>query len=121
MVKSRAIKTPGGDSYLRIWNAVRKIPRGRVSTYGVIARLAGRPGQARLAGYALHNLPEGAEVPWHRVVNAQGKISLPRARGSGPRQMRLLAGEGVKFTTGRIPLEIFGWPRGAFRPSRPQR
>ncbi len=67
---------PAGSAlYGAIWDAVRRIPRGRVATYGQIAALAGRPGQPRLVGYALHHLPEGSKVPWHRVVNAQGKIS----------------------------------------------
>ncbi len=103
------------DVHLRVWQAVRKIPRGRVSTYGAIARLAGMPGQARLVGYALHHLPDGAEVPWHRVVNAQGNISLPAAGGRAARQRRLLEAEGVRFAAGKIRLAAHGWPRSAFR------
>ena len=101
-----------GHSYVLIWRAVKRIPRGRVSTYGVIARLAGLPGQARLVGYALHNLPEGADVPWQRVVNAKGTVSL-RATGEG-RQKSRLASEGIRFSKGRIPLVTYGWPKGAF-------
>jgi methylated-DNA-protein-cysteine methyltransferase-like protein len=101
-----------GHSYIAIWRTVKKIPRGRVSTYGVIARLAGLPGQARLVGYALHNLPEGAGVPWQRVVNAKGSVSLPRAGAS--RQTSRLKAEGIRFTNGRVPLETYGWPKGAY-------
>jgi methylated-DNA-protein-cysteine methyltransferase-like protein len=101
-------------SYIAIWRSVRKIPRGRVSTYGVIARLAGLPGQARLVGYALHNLPDGADVPWQRVVNAKGSISLP-AGSAARRQESILAGEGIRFRSGRIPLGTYGWPVRAFR------
>ncbi|HLF13285.1 MAG TPA: MGMT family protein [Bacteroidota bacterium] len=118
MDQSRQIRSSAWDAYIRIWRTVRRIPRGRVSTYGTIALLAGMPGQARLVGYALHNLPEGADVPWHRVVNAQGKISLPRASGSGRRQAQLLADEGVRYDAGAIRLKTHGWPVSAFRRSR---
>lgn len=115
MVKKRGPSGGGdgrGHAYISIWRSVKKIPRGRVSTYGVIARLAGFPRQARLVGYALHSLPEGAEVPWQRVVNARGEVSLP---ASGARRQKfLLAAEGVRFKGGRIPLDVYGWPEGAF-------
>ena len=102
------------DAYARIYAAVRKVPRGRVATYGQIATLAGLPGHARQVGYALHALQDG-RVPWHRVVNARGCIS-PRADepgGSLLQRMRLEQ-EGVEFDArGRIPLDRFGWkPRG---------
>ncbi|MDQ3283053.1 MAG: MGMT family protein, partial [Acidobacteriota bacterium] len=64
--------------YERIWSVVRRIPRGRVATYGQIAELADLEGPARQVGYALHNLPEPSDVPWHRVINARGEIS-PRS------------------------------------------
>ncbi|MGH2569508.1 MAG: MGMT family protein, partial [Bacteroidota bacterium] len=67
---------------------------------------------ARLVGYALHNLPSDSRVPWHRVVNARGEISLPRATGSSSRQRRLLEKEGVVFRKGRIDLQRFGWLKG---------
>jgi len=100
--------------YARIWGAVKKIPRGRVSTYGAVARLAGLPGQARLVGYAMFNLPEGSGVPWHRVVNARGKISLPPGRESARRQLALLKREGHRFVGGKIDLKSAGWPVRAF-------
>ena len=62
-------------AYARIYAVVRRIPQGRVATYGQVAALAGMPGQARQVGYALHALPEDEAVPWHRVINAQGQVS----------------------------------------------
>jgi len=62
--------------YRRIYRVVRHIPKGRVATYGVVARLAGRPGAARTVGWALSALPDEGDVPWWRVVNAAGRISL---------------------------------------------
>lgn len=92
----------------RIHDVVSRIPRGRVATYGQVARLAGLPGQARLVGYALHALPAGTSVPWQRVVNAQGAISTPP--GHDALQRRLLEREGVRFDArGRIPLASFQW------------
>ena len=100
--------------HARIHAVVSRIPRGRVATYGQVARIAGLPGQARLVGYALHALPAGTSVPWQRVVNAQGGISTPG--GHEGRQRRILEREGVRFDArGRIPLASF---QGRPRPSR---
>ena len=99
------------DSYQRIYTVVNMIPKGCVATYGQIAELAGLPRQARLVGYALNVLPEGSRIPWHRVINAQGKISL-RAEGEGSdnRQMRLLKREKVRFNQqGVVDLKVFRW------------
>jgi len=84
-----------------------KIPRGKVASYGTIARLSGYPRQPRMAGYALRNLPPGTDIPWQRVVNAQGKISLPGE--SGADQRRLLEKEGIVFLQGKIDMKRFGW------------
>lgn len=100
-------------TYARIYAVVRRIPRGRVATYGQLARLARLANGARQVGYALHALPEHTTVPWHRVVNARGAISL---RGGGDLTQRiLLEREGVSFGAGgRIDLATFGWlPRRA--------
>ncbi len=113
------------DAYARIDAVVRRIPRGRVSSYGEIARLAGLPGRARQVGYALHALPEAEEVPWQRVVNAQGGISLGGDTGLGSLQRNMLETEGIVFNDrGRIDLKRFGWrPRHGSRrrvkPGRP--
>ena len=103
------------DSYRRIWRTVRRIPKGRVATYGQVARAAGLGGQARLVGYAMHALPEGSSVPWHRVLNARGRISLPEADGQAELQRALLQAEGVLFRNGAADLVRFGW-RGAEEP-----
>lgn len=94
--------------HARIHDVVSRIPRGRVATYGQVARLAKLPGQARLVGYALHAVPAGANLPWQRVVNAKGEISLPGE--SAKRQRNLLEREGVRFDSrDRIPLASFQW------------
>ncbi|MGD0586688.1 MAG: MGMT family protein [Oryzomonas sp.] len=98
-------------TYRRIYAVVSGIPEGRVATYGQVARLAGMPGQARLVGYALSSLHDRVPVPWHRVVNAGGRIS-PRSGGSQADavQRLRLEGEGVGFDEhGRIPLDRFQW------------
>jgi len=95
----------------QIYAVIRRIPAGYVATYGQIASLAGIPGHARQVGYALSALPDNSSVPWHRVVNAKGEISL-RSGGSEAdllQRVRLEA-EGVAFDLqGRIPLEHFQW------------
>jgi methylated-DNA-protein-cysteine methyltransferase related protein len=98
----------------RVYAAVRRIPRGRVATYGQIARLAGLGRQARQVGYALHALPWEGLAPWHRVVNARGAISLPPAGGADLTQRMRLEREGVRFDArGRLDLERYGWRPGA--------
>lgn len=95
-------------SYRRIYATITRIPAGRVASYGQIAQLAGLPGRARQVGYALHAIPEGTDLPWHRVVNARGEISLD---GDAAReQKRRLRREGVRFDAReRIDLRAFGW------------
>jgi methylated-DNA-protein-cysteine methyltransferase-like protein len=93
----------------RIYACVRRIPRGRVSTYGWIAERAGLPRRARLVGAALRHMPADARLPWHRVINAQGRISFPRKSAPYLEQRRRLEREGVVFVGGRVNLERFGW------------
>jgi methylated-DNA-protein-cysteine methyltransferase-like protein len=89
---------------------VRRIPKGRVATYGQIAYLAGIPRQARQIGYALAALRDHHRVPWHRVVNAKGEISRRSEPGFEERQRVLLQSEGVVFhMKGRISLSRFRW------------
>ncbi|WP_440848446.1 MGMT family protein [Salinisphaera sp. SWV1] len=90
-----------------IFAVVRRIPPGRVATYGQIARRVGRPRAARQIGYALHRCPPG--LPWHRVINAQGRISLPADSTAALTQRRRLIEEGVIFVDGRIDLARYGW------------
>ena len=96
-----------------VYEVVREVPYGKVATYGQVALMAGLPGHARLAGYAMFNLPEelADEVPWHRVINSQGRISYSESRrGNDHRQRELLEAEGVEFSAlGRINLRVFGW------------
>ena len=106
-------KKPGTGSslYSRIYSAVRRIPKGRVSTYGRIAKLVGAPGP-RVVGYAMAALPAGSRVPWQRVVNHKGEISLRKGGDGELRQRRLLEAEGVQFNLrGRINLKVYAWPK----------
>lgn len=93
---------------------MRRIPAGRVATYGQVAALARLPGHARQVGYALHALPEHSGVPWHRVVNVRGELSLGRISPGGALQQRFrLEREGVAFGAGgRVDLERHAWRPG---------
>jgi methylated-DNA-protein-cysteine methyltransferase-like protein len=96
-----------GAFFGHVYDIVRRIPRGRVTSYGAIARVLGVPRGARTVGWALSACPDN--VPWHRVVNAQGKISW-RPTGGYVLQRGLLRREGVRFSrAGRIDFEKFGW------------
>jgi methylated-DNA-protein-cysteine methyltransferase related protein len=96
--------------YQRIFRLVSEIPTGTVATYGQIAALAGKC-TARMVGYAMASLYADEQVPWHRVVNAQGKISLRADSGGADLQRRLLQGEGLHFDDqGRINLRCSRWP-----------
>ena len=101
-------------TYARIYAVIRRIPRGRVATYGQIAVLAGLPGRARQVGYALYSLRPGADVPWHRVLGAGGVLSLAKIDPDGALTQRMrLEKEGVKFTPrGRADLVASGWRPG---------
>lgn len=97
--------------HLRFHDVIRRIPPGRVATYGQVAAAAGLPGRALHVGYALAALPERSDIPWHRVINARGEISPRTGDGSAEKIQRvLLESEGVSFDhRGRIDLERFGW------------
>ena len=98
---------------------VARIPRGRVATYGQVADLAGLPRRARLVGRALGTLPEDSAVPWHRVVNAAGKIS-PRGNALGHEdlQAHLLRREGIRWTGAAISLAKYRWRPGERKKSQ---
>ena len=108
----------GATRYRGIYAVVARIPKGRVATYGQVAALAGLARRARLVGHALRVLPEDTPCPWHRVVNAQGKISARgRELGHEELQEQLLHREGVRFVAGAISLARYQWkplgqPRG---------
>jgi len=95
--------------YEIIHEMVKKIPKGKVATYGQIARLCGLHGHARLVGYALHNLESNSNVPWYLVINSKGIISLPRHTGAYPRQKMLLQNEGVVFKKDKVNLIKYGF------------
>lgn len=93
---------------MRVYQVLSAIPKGKVATYGTVARLALAPRAARQVGGVLSRLPEGSKLPWHRVVNRFGLISLT---GSGLiRQKKCLLAEGITFDDqGRIDLQKYGW------------
>jgi len=96
----------------RVYAVVRRIPKGRVATYGEIATLAGLDGMPRQVGYALHALPPRSTVPWHRVVNARGEISARKVPGPELDQRLRLELEGIRFDTrGRMSLRTYRWLR----------
>ena len=89
----------------RIRNAVRRIPPGQVASYGDVGRLAGYPRAAREVGRVLRILPEGTDVPWHRVVNARGELRLAADSAAGREQRDRLRAEGVRIERGRVRLD----------------
>lgn len=97
------------DPALAILAVVRSIPRGRVSTYGLVAERAGLPRRARLVGRVLSGLPAGSDVPWHRVVGAGGRIAFPAGSRANREQRARLAREGVPTLSGRVDMDHSGW------------
>ena len=89
----------------RVWQIVHQIPKGQVATYGQIARLAGIPGHSRLIGRILSGLPPNTRLPWHRVINSQGRVTNP----AKDRQQSRLEKEGVTLINGRVSLKVYGW------------
>jgi len=118
-VNERTNRTPepagDEDRYQRIRDAVAGIPPGCVLNYGEVARRAGLPGRARLVGQALGRAPKRMALPWHRVVNAQGKISFPEGSDKAAEQRRRLEEEGVEFEDDAIDLERFSPERALDR------
>lgn len=92
-----------------VFSIIRTIPRGRVATYGQIARLADMPNGARAVGHALKHLPVNTCLPWHRVVNTGGRISLPQESPNYRRQTQRLRKEGIEIYQDRISLDKFQW------------
>ncbi len=105
-------KTTDVDWYSNVWKVVSEIPSGHVLTYGEVARLAGLPRAARRVSQALRRAPRGMQLPWHRVINSQGKISFPEDSSGWKRQKDKLENEGVVFLNGKVNLDQFGY-RGA--------
>ena len=104
------------DHSERIYAVVKRIPRGRVASYGQIAALAGIPRHARQVGYALHHLPDDSGVPWQRVLNAAGEVAKRAYPEDARWQRDLLEDEGVEFDAhGRVLPRFFWKPRGRTR------
>jgi len=105
------------SAYQRIYTVVKQIPKGRVATYGQIARLAGLGGHARQVGYALNALPEDQDIPWHRVINAKGEISKRSVPAYEQIQKELLEQEGIEFgIDARISLRRYRWTGTQWKP-----
>ncbi|WP_404343911.1 MGMT family protein [Pseudoalteromonas mariniglutinosa] len=92
-----------------IFTIIAAIPHGKVASYGQIASLAGYPNHARLVGKLLKHMPSDSTIPWHRVVNSQGKLSFPQASEKYNLQRQQLLSEGVSFTKERINMSHYGW------------
>ncbi|TET76190.1 MAG: MGMT family protein [Dehalococcoidia bacterium] len=98
------------DFFRQVYRVVSTIPAGQVATYGQIAAYVGNPRAARTVGWALHGLPAGSGVPWHRVINAQGAISTSREGSRAAQQRAMLEEEGILFDErGRTDLARYGW------------
>lgn len=101
--------TDFGTWVKNVWQVVQGIPRGCVLTYGDVARLAGPGGSARRVSQAMRRAPRGMKLPWHRVINSQGKISLPPDSEGYRQQKSRLEKEGVVFLNGKTNLEKYGY------------
>ena len=101
-------------SWESVYRLVKKIPRGRVATYGQVAKLLRLPGGARAVGYAMAATPRGKAIPWQRVVGAGGRILIREPYAS--LQRRLLASEGIQVGSTRIDMKRFGWSPVKKRP-----
>ena len=93
----------------RIWDTIRDIPRGSVASYGQVADIAGIPRGARQVGYALRQLPDGHDVPWHRVIQASGRIAFDRNSPQFEEQQKRLLSEDVTVIAGRIDMQKYRW------------
>lgn len=92
----------------RIYEAVKKIPRGKVATYGRVAELAGNPRMSRAVGNALHKNPDPEHIPCYRVVNAKGELAEAFVFGGVNMQEKLLEADGIEVVNGRVDLEKYG-------------
>jgi methylated-DNA-protein-cysteine methyltransferase-like protein len=107
---TRSEEEPDFNSWvIAVWQVVRDIPRGCVLTYGEVSRLAGSGGSPRCVSQALRKAPAAMKLPWHRVINSQGKISFPAGSHGYRQQKARLEKEGVVFLNGRTNLQQFGY------------
>lgn len=106
---SEQTKTTTLSPMAKIWHIVAMIPQGNVSSYGKIADYAGLPGRARYVSTALKSAPEHLSLPWHRVLNSQGKISFEKNSHAFQQQIELLSMDGVAVNCGKISLSEYEW------------
>ena len=97
------------NSFERIYDVVRQIPRGKVASYGQVAALAGNRRWSRVVGYALHVNPDEEGIPCYRVVTKDGRVSRAFAFGGGNRQIELLQADGIEFIDGHVDMKRFQW------------
>jgi methylated-DNA-protein-cysteine methyltransferase-like protein len=98
------------DSYKKIWEQAALIPAGQVASYGQVAKQAGLPRRgARMVARAVAAAPREMELPWHRIVNAQGCISIPKTSARYEQQQELLRAEGVPVKDGKLDIDKHGW------------
>ncbi|MBO5564187.1 MAG: methylated-DNA--[protein]-cysteine S-methyltransferase [Lachnospiraceae bacterium] len=103
------------NSFRLIYDVVKRIPRGKVATYGQVARLAGNRRWSRVVGFALHVNPDEENIPCYRVVNREGRVSEAFAFGGGNRQIELLRADGIEVSDeGIVNLEKFQWEEGLY-------
>ncbi len=96
-------------NYIRIWETVMLIPRGRVASYGQIADLAGLPGRARLAGKALAETPDEIKLPWHRVLRSSGEFAFKKGTEKALQQKIILMNEKVSVKNNRVKMSQYQW------------
>jgi methylated-DNA-protein-cysteine methyltransferase-like protein len=101
----------------RVVKLIRSIPKGKVATYGLIAKLAGKPQGARGVGWLLHSSAKAHRLPWQRVIKTDGRLSFPESTRAHARQKRLLEKEGVIVANGRVDLKKHLWKK---KPPRPK-
>ena len=101
------------EFYINVVNAVQAIPKGKVATYGQVARIAGKEHAARAVSWVLHSSSKKHKLPWHRVINSKGSISFQRGSTYYSKQKRFLRQEGVEFDQyGKLDLLEYQWKKG---------
>jgi len=96
----------------QVMSFIKKVPKGKVATYGQIAKLAGKPQGSRGVAWILNSSSEAHDLPWHRIINSKGQISFPKASSSYRKQKALLEKEGVQFDkSGQIDMKVFQWKK----------
>lgn len=106
-------KTSSNDPYAPIYAAIRRVPRGKVSSYGAIAQVAGLPRRARLVGTVLKNSSPSLRLPWHRIVTSSGRLAFPIGSDPFRTQRARLMREGIKFANNKIDMRLYAWPSRA--------